>query len=450
MEPIINKIKGTIVSEQTIEIVERKGLGHPDFMADSLAEAYSRERSKYYQEKYQGAILHHNVDKLDIVGGNVQTKYGGGEFTKPILIFFSGRATSNVDNDKIPIENIAIESAQKWIKNNYRYLDPYDEKQVIYQIETKSGSVDLQEVFGRSADVEEGNIKANDTSIGIGYAPLTITERVVKELEEYMNSKEFKKKYPYSGEDIKIMGERYNKKLTLTIAMSMVDRHINNEEEYWNYKNEIMEHAKKWVAKQLERSEIQLDESSINLDHKVGNASNGKEGVYLNVGDKKKDCDCVICRSKIKKEDGSYIDVPAEKSSPYLVVSGASTEHGDDGAVGRGNRCHGLIPFQRPMSMEAVAGKNPVNHVGKLYNIMAFRIAEKIAEIGGVKEVYVKLLSQIGTPVTEPHRASADIFMDGDVETIKAEVKGIFESELTKDKFKELLDQFVKGEVNVC
>lgn len=59
----------------------------------------------------------------------------------------------------------------------------------------------------------------------------------------------------------------------------------------------------------------------------------------------------------------------------YLTVTGLSAESGDDGQVGRGNRVNGLIAPYRPMSLEAAAGKNPVTHVGKLYNIIAMRIA---------------------------------------------------------------------------
>jgi S-adenosylmethionine synthetase len=74
--------------------------------------------------------------------------------------------------------------------------------------------------------------------------------------------------------------------------------------------------------------------------------------------------------------------------------------------VGRGNRVNGLITPYRPMSLEAAAGKNPVSHTGKLYNLLAERIAGRIAGgLEGVDEAYCYLLSRIGSPVSEPQLA---------------------------------------------
>src|SRR3972149_4679130 len=89
----------------------------------------------------------------------------------------------------------------------------------------------------------------------------------------------------------------------------------------------------------------------------------------------------------------------------YLTVTGLSWENGDDGSVGRGNRVNGLITPYRPLSMEAAAGKNPVTHVGKLYNILSFDIADRIVaeNEGKVKEVWVRIVSQIGKPLHDAH-----------------------------------------------
>jgi S-adenosylmethionine synthetase len=91
------------------------------------------------------------------------------------------------------------------------------------------------------------------------------------------------------------------------------------------------------------------------------------------------------------------------KGSIYLTLTGTSAEAGDDGQVGRGNRVNGLITPFRPMSLEATAGKNPINHVGKLYNITARQIAEHVlAHLEEVEEVYCYILGQIGRPITQP------------------------------------------------
>jgi S-adenosylmethionine synthetase len=97
----------------------------------------------------------------------------------------------------------------------------------------------------------------------------------------------------------------------------------------------------------------------------------------------------------------------------YLSLLGTSAEDADSGQVGRGNRVNGLISMNRPMGTEAAAGKNPVSHVGKIYNVLAHRLARQIyEEIDGVREVYVLLLSRIGTPIDRPQMATAQLRLE--------------------------------------
>ena len=98
------------------------------------------------------------------------------------------------------------------------------------------------------------------------------------------------------------------------------------------------------------------------------------------------------------------------EGSYYLTLTGTSAENGDDGAVGRGNRVNGLITPFRSTSAEAACGKNPISHVGKIYNVLALLTAQKLAEdIEGVAEATVYLLSQIGKPLDQPLIANARI-----------------------------------------
>ena len=46
----------------TVEIVEHKGIGHPDTMCDALAEAFGVALARDYRERF-GRVLHFNVDK---------------------------------------------------------------------------------------------------------------------------------------------------------------------------------------------------------------------------------------------------------------------------------------------------------------------------------------------------------------------------------------------------
>jgi S-adenosylmethionine synthetase len=137
-----------------------------------------------------------------------------------------------------------------------------------------------------------------------------------------------------------------------------------------------------------------------------------------------------------------------ERKTVYLTVTGTSTEMGDDGSVGRGNRVNGLITPNRHMSMEAAAGKNPVNHVGKIYNLIAPRIAEQIThEVSGVREVYVRLLSQIGKPIDQPKAASVQLILEDGVSlsAIESDISSIVDENLAN--ITKITDMFIKGEL---
>jgi S-adenosylmethionine synthetase len=138
-----------------------------------------------------------------------------------------------------------------------------------------------------------------------------------------------------------------------------------------------------------------------------------------------------------------------KKGSFFLTVTGTSAEMGDDGSVGRGNCCNGLITPNRPMSMEATSGKNPINHVGKIYNLLSTQISRDIVKkVSDVQEVYVRLRSQIGKPIDKPLVASAQIIPKEGIsfEKIKAEAEVVIEnwfSDVTK-----ITEMVIKGDLS--
>jgi len=386
---IVEDLKQTPLEKQRIEIVERKGLGHPDYICDAVMDNISIHLSKEYMEK-TGTILHHNVDKSLLVAGESEPKFGGGKMTQPMLFVFGDRATSEFENTKINISEIATNAAKEWFRKNMRFIDP--EKHVKYQVEIKPGSIGLVDIFKRRGKF----LGANDTSAAVGYAPMTRTEKTVLETENFLNSKEFKSQFPESGEDIKIMGFRNNSDLRLTVAMAFVDRFIRSEDNYFEKKAKILEEIHRHVA-------VNTDFESVD--------------VQLNTLDVK----------------GRGL------GGLYLTVLGTSADSGDSGQVGRGNRVNGLISLNRPFCSEAAAGKNPVSHVGKIYNVLTYRIAQHVCEeVPEVVEVYIWLLSKIGSPIDHPAVAAAQIIMKGNnsLEKVKREISDVLDYELENiDKF---------------
>lgn len=335
-------------STSDIEIAERKGLGHPDAICDQIAEEISVALCHYYIKEF-GLILHHNVDKALLIAGQSQPAFGGGRLVKPMELILAGRATNEFKGRKIPVEEIVGNTVKNWIKKNLRFLDPEKDIRIVCRI--GAGSQDLTELFQRFG---KGEIPlANDTSMGVGFYPFTPLEQQVLQIEQLLNNVKTKQRFPWVGEDIKVMGLRTKTGAKFTIAVAMVDRFIPDIKAYQLHVAEI----KQFIS--------------------------GKPGME----------DTVI---EINSAD-NY-----DQQSVYLTVTGLSAEAGDDGEVGRGNRYNGLITPYRPMSLEAFAGKNPVSHVGKIYNLFAFELSKAICEQGFAEEAQVFIVSQIGRPITEP------------------------------------------------
>lgn len=398
---VVETYKGRSVTGHRVEIVERKGTGHPDFMCDALMESISIALSREYKKAF-GTILHHNTDKGLLAAGKTAIDFNGGELIKPMELIIGDRATFEAGGEKIPVKNIAIDAAREWIRQNLRFVDP--DIHVRYRTVLAPGSEELTDIFLRPGEVHG----ANDTSALIGYYPLSPTEEVVLGLERYLNSKAFKKKYPETGEDIKVMGLRTGEDLDLTVAMPLISVFIKSEEEYFRRKGTALKAINKFLRRYKAFRNIT---ASLNtLDQK----GRGLGGIYL-------------------------------------TLLGTSAEGADSGQVGRGNRVNGLISVNRPMGTEAAAGKNPVSHVGKIYNLLAHKTAEKIyRQIDGIQEVYVLLLSRIGSPINKPHMATAQVLLRKGVrlKDVAPDVTAIIEKELSS--IASFCDQLSEGAYPIC
>ena len=388
----VERLNQKPIEQQEIELVERKGIGHPDSVADGLAESISRALCQEYLDRF-GAVLHHNTDKTQIVAGRSHPAFGGGEVICQLYILLTGRATRVFNGEEIPVDTIAIKAARKLLTESLSNLDINN--QLILDAKIGMGSSDLRDVFSRDVP------SANDTSFGVGYAPLSETETIVYNTERELMK--LKKRIPAIGEDIKVMGMREGDSINLTIACAMVDRYLADINQYLETKNEIVQHITDYAAQFTSR----------------------KINAQMNVADN------------------------VEAGSVYITVTGTSAEMGDDGAVGRGNRANGLITPNRPMSLEATCGKNPINHVGKLYNLLAMAAAKQIAEdVKGIDEAYIKILSQIGKPVDQPHIASIQVVpKDGaDFARVQSEATEILDDWLAH--IPKLQQMLFKGELS--
>jgi S-adenosylmethionine synthetase len=355
---VLESSRGPIAT-QPLEVVERKGLGHPDTICDAVMEQVAVRLARAYQE-ICGRVLHFNADKGLLVAGAVDCRMGGGRVLEPMRLVLGDRATFEWRRKRVPVKDVAVRAVHDWFRTHLRHVDPA--KHLRCQVELRPASAELQSVVGRKVPV------ANDTSAAVGYAPLTRTERLVLGVERFLNGAAFKAAFPETGEDVKVLGVRSGPTLTVTVAMPLLASAIRSERAYFERKAAVQEAIRRFVQ----------GEAAAGLTVRV----------HMNT-----------------------LDRPgAGVAGMYLSLLGTSAEAGDSGEVGRGNRVCGVISLGRPASAEAAAGKNPVAHVGKIYTVLAQVLAERILRtVGGLREVTVWLTSEIGRPVSSPRLAAVEV-----------------------------------------
>lgn len=349
------------------EFVELKGKGHPDTLADTLAETLSINYSRYTLGKF-GAILHHNFDKVGLLGGSSYVSFGNGYLVNPIRVLINGRVSKKFGKEVIPAQKLLVEWTKEFFRKKLPLIDVDKNLDIHLNLSTQSSPGKTYERESKKSArlrwfeprgfVDLPDIKkpfANDTSLGVGYAPLSKLERLLLKIETFLNSDNIKKKFSWMGTDIKILGFRQNEHYFLTICVPQVANNVKNLEEY---KNNI-----KTTRTEIEKIFKRFGVKNYELN--------------INTRDNYKRCEL------------------------YLTAIGSSIESGDEGLAGRGNRVNGLISPMRPMSMEGSFGKNPINHIGKVYYITAFDIADKIyRELKVSSEVF--LASQSGRKLSDP------------------------------------------------
>ena len=404
---IVKKIE----NKRNYELVEIKGAGHPDTLADELAEEFSIAYSRYTLKKFN-VILHHNFDKSGILGGASFVKFGYGQLTSPIRILINGRVSTKFGKELIPYKMILEKTTNEYLKKKFPLINL--RKDVIFQynisIESSPGNVHFNSnkegtrknwFTPRSKDdiKELSFLGSNDTSIGVGFAPLTKFESTIKKLEIKLNSLTFKKDKPWLGSDIKIMGTKVNKVIDLTLCAPQISRFVKNYDEYKENISKINKIIYRFIKKRHMTFKININ---------------------INTRD------------------------DFDTGELYLTAIGSSIESGDEGLVGRGNRINQLICQTKPYTMEGIAGKNPVYHAGKLYSIAAQKMANILAEkIDSYIEVY--LISQSGRLLIDPWKTIIGINKHLNkkekielIEIVKKELKNI--PKLTKKIIKKELN----------
>jgi len=401
IEPLILESSRVPLAQESVEIVERKGLGHPDTICDAVMEAVAVRLAQAYV-KTCGRVLHFNADKGMLVAGQVACRFGGGSVLAPMRLVMGDRATFEWKGKRIPVKEIAERAAYTWFKRHLPRIKPL--KDLECQVELKPASEELRSVAERPREAV-----ANDTSAVVGYAPFTPTERLVFQIEQFLNSRSFKKEFPDTGEDVKVLAVRRERSLDVTVAMPFLASSIRSESAYFKRKALAGQALTDFVTRKC--------------------GSGFSPHVFLNV-----------------------LDQPgAGEAGTYLTLLGTSAEAGDSGEVGRGNRVCGIISLRRPASAEAAPGKNPVTHVGKIYNVLAQVLAEDIhRKVRGLRDVTVWITSQIGRPISSPQAVIVEIIPASGTNLAAVSPQIQREVQLAFSHMKSFCKALTRGAYGVC
>lgn len=356
------------------EVVERKGIGHPDTLCDAIAERASSLYSKAVYEQI-GRLPHHYFDKVMLMGGAVRMGLGIGEVIEPYRVLFAGKVTRKVGEIELPVTEIINQAAAEVLTSVLKDFNPEKHLVVLdelrdYQGPSKKRPRYQPEKVEDLPYIEKKGRVSNDVNLCTGYAPLTKTEQLVLMIENYLNSKEYKKTHPYTGMDIKIAGVRIGKDIKVTVNMPFISKLVSTMEKYKELTGIVREDLTSKIAK------------------------DGFTDVEL----------------EFNPQDVSGL--------PYLSVTGSVADTGDVGVVGRGNRQNGLISPMRPTSIEAVSGKSPIDNTGKMYGVLSNRLSKRIhEEVGGWNTVTIVTFRD--RPLEKP--ANVLISVDGKLDKDEVE-----------------------------
>lgn len=347
------------------EVVERKGVGHPDTIADHLAEKISIEYSKYCLRKFR-LILHHNVDKVTVMGGLLEIKdWGKAKMKKPIRVLVNGRMSDSFRGVKIPIKKIIKKTVNDQMHKILPHLDIHTWLKIMIETTTYSKNPRFFKPLSVDDLPEQKNPYANDTSAVVGYWPLTPSEQLPIKLEGFFYDKKGLPKYSYIGHDIKVMVVRnkniFNITMNIPFITTLTPTYSFYKEKVDNFQKKLKIISQRFLGR---KSQVEFN---LNTHYQI------------------------IKDENIKKVNGYYSG-----------VTGSALDYGEEGVVGRGNNRKGIIPSFRTYTMEAACGKNPVYHVGKVLGLVVDTLAKEISEKFKC-EAEVMIITKIADPLYTPN-----------------------------------------------
>lgn len=325
---MLSGLRTPLPHELAVEVVERKGVGHPDTLADGIAELASIRYSRHCLD-VAGAVLHHNLDKVAVLGGRAAFTDTGGVYDRPLRVVFGGRISTSFAGRPLPVREILQQAAVDHLRAT---LPGFERVRLEIRHETTDSSKFTHWFAPRSLDdlPERPRAFSNDTAYLVGSAPRTAVERVALLTEAWF------RRHAWAGSDIKALVVRRGESWTVTACVPALAGRLATPAEF----------------------DDAVTASALELTAVLEGRLPGRVEV--------------VCNTR-----GSRT---GPISGQYFTLSGSAVDYGEDGLVGRGNARTGVISGAHLAGNEATFGKNPAYHVGKIGGWLADAAARAVAE----------------------------------------------------------------------
>lgn len=169
-----------------MEVVERKGMGHPDTLADKLAEICSRTYSNYCLNKF-GCVLHHNFDKLYIGAGCFRYENNKIVMYDKVKVYLNGRVSNTMNGENIDVEAILVPVIKDYLKSVLPNLDVENELEIHINA-TQNTKINNWFTPRNINDVPDAReIFSGDTSLCLASTGFTTCEKLCFEIEKFFS-----------------------------------------------------------------------------------------------------------------------------------------------------------------------------------------------------------------------------------------------------------------------
>ena len=332
----------------TLEIVERKGLGHPDSIADAISEALQDHISEIGRSvARRPAVPYAYVDKTLVICGVAEPRWGGGRIVSPCRVV----APCLVER------TTPLDGCTATIRKVFASHVPH------YPVNLIKCDVLRRSPSGHSLRTYAHQPRdAEDSCVVVASAPQTELERIVLSVEQVLVQKERDSSVGI-GTDIKLLVTRHEADVHATVAVAFRDAVLHSLRDYRDAKALVTDEIKKVLSGRFRSVKV-----DVNPDDRF------------------------------------------DLESVYLTVTGSSIEGGDCGMTGRGNRGGGVIVPFGAMTLEAEAGKPLGNHPARVMKPVTQAIADAVAQMDGISRAEVALIAQVGIDLRRPAAVMVRVF----------------------------------------